>query len=111
MHVWDLRLNRDGAARLDVPDGWNALLVVLHGTLQVNDTELVREGRLVVLDRVGEGAVVEANGDAVVLVLAGQPIKEPIVGHGPFVMNTPEQIHQAIRDFSIGRFGRLGRTA
>ena len=111
MHVWDLRLNRDGAARLDVPDGWNALLVVLHGTLQVNDTELVREGRLVVLDRVGEGAVVEANGDAVVLVLAGQPIEEPIVGHGPFVMNTPEQIHQAIRDFSTGRFGRLGRTA
>ena len=108
MHVWDLRLNPDGTVPLDLPDGWNALLVVLHGTLQVNDAELVREGRLVVLDRTAEGAVVEATDDAVVLVLAGQPIEEPIVGHGPFVMNTAEQIHQAIRDFSAGRFGRLG---
>ena len=107
MHVWDLRLNRDGAARLELPEGWNSLLVVLHGTVQINNAEIAREGRLVVLDRAGEGALVEANGDAIVLVLSGQPIEEPIVGHGPFVMNTAEQIHQAVRDFSSGRFGRL----
>ena len=107
MHVWDLRLNRDGAARLDLPESWNALLVVLHGTVQVNNAGIAREGQLVVLDRAGEGAVVEANGDAIVLVLAGQPIKEPIVGQGPFVMNTAEEIRQAIRDFSAGRFGGL----
>ena len=101
MHVWDLRL-RDGAARLDLPDGWNSLLVVLHGTVHVNNAEIAREGRLVVLDRAGEGAVIEANGDAIVLVLSGQPIDEAIVGHGPFVMNTTEEIHQAIRDFSAG---------
>mgnify|MGYP005841800909 CR=1 FL=1 len=111
MHVWDLRLNRDGSVRLELPAGWNTLLVVLHGTLQVNNAELVRAGRLVVLDQVGAGALVKANGDAVVLVLSGQPIAEPIVGHGPFVMNTAEQIQQAIHDFSCGRFGRLGPTA
>ena len=110
MHVWDLRLNPDGAARLELPDGWNSLLVVLRGTVQVNDAEIAREGRLVVLDRAGEGALVQANGKAVVLVLSGQPIEEPIVGQGPFVMNTAEQIHQAIRDYSAGRFGRLKPT-
>ena len=107
MHVWDLRPNRDGAARLELTEGWNSLLVVLHGTVQINNAEIAREGRLVVLDRAGEGALVEASGDAIVLVLSGQPIEEPIVGHGPFVMNTAEQIHQAVRDFSSGRFGRL----
>lgn len=107
MHVWDLRLNRDGAARLDLPEGWNTMLVVLRGTLQINDAEVAREGQLVLLGANGEDAVVESNNDAIVLVLSGQPIDEPIVGHGPFVMNTREQISQAIRDFSSGRFGRL----
>ena len=83
------------------------MLVVLRGTLQINDAEVAREGQLVLLSASGEDAVVEANNDAIVLVLSGQPIDEPIVGHGPFVMNTREQISQAIRDFSSGRFGRL----
>jgi len=107
MHVWDVRLNHGGAGRLDLPDGWNSLLVVLHGTVQVNDAEVAREGQFVLLDQAREGVVVEANNDAVVLVLSGQPIDEPIVGHGPFVMNTSDEIRQAIRDFSTGRFGRL----
>jgi redox-sensitive bicupin YhaK (pirin superfamily) len=42
-------------------------------------------------------------------VLSGEPIDEPVVGHGPFVMNTPEQIRQAIQDFTSGRFGALGK--
>jgi len=107
MHVWDMRLSSDGVARLDLPEGWNTMLVVLHGTLQINDTEVAREGQLVLLSAHGEGVMVESNNDATVLVLAGQPIEEPVVGHGPFVMNTREEISQAIRDFSTGRFGRL----
>jgi len=75
--------------------------------VQVNDAEVAREGQFVLLDQAREGVVVEANNDAVVLVLSGQPIDEPIVGHGPFVMNTSDEIRQAIRDFSTGRFGRL----
>jgi len=111
MHVWDVRLNQGGNARMDLADGWNSLLVVLHGTVQVNGTEVARGGQFVLLDRAREGVVVEANNDAVVLVLSGQPIDEPIVGHGPFVMNTSDEIRQAIRDFSTGRFGRLAPTA
>jgi len=107
MHVWDLRLNRDGKARLELPDGWNSMLVVLRGTIEVNGTEIARDGELVVLGPEREGVDLESNNDAVVLVLSGEPIDEPIVGHGPFVMNTDEEIHQAIRDFSSGQFGGI----
>ncbi len=110
MHVWDLRLIQSGATRLDLPNGWNSLLVVLHGTVQVNGDEIARESQLVVLDAEREGVFIEANNDAVVLVLSGEPIEEPLVGHGPFVMNTEQEIHQAIRDYSQGRFGRIPAT-
>ncbi len=107
MHVWDLRLNPDGATRLDLPEGWNSMLVVLGGTVQVNGQEIARPGQLVLLSAEGQGVRVESNNDAVVLVLSGEPIEEPIVGHGPFVMNTDAEIRQAIRDFSQGRFGQM----
>jgi len=111
MHVWDLRLNRNGATRLELPDGWNTMLVVLHGTIEINGAEVVREGQLAMLERADEDVFVEANNEATVLVLSGRPIDEPLVGHGPFVMNTAEEIRQAIRDFSTGRFGRLQPTS
>lgn len=107
MQVWDLRLAAGKATRLDLVDGWNAMLVVLDGTVMVNERELARSGEWVLLDPAGEGVVVEANNEAKVLVLSGQPIDEPIVGHGPFVMNTEEEIHRAIRDFSSGQFGAI----
>ncbi len=51
--------------------------------------------------------MIEANSDASVLLLSGDPIEEPIVGHGPFVMNSHEEIVQAIDDFNSGRFGMM----
>jgi redox-sensitive bicupin YhaK (pirin superfamily) len=62
---------------------------------------------MVMLDRVGSDVLLEANSDATILLLSGEPIDEPIVGHGPFVMNTQAEIRQAIHDFNSGRFGRM----
>lgn len=107
MHLWDVRLERDGAARIELPDGWNSMLVVLHGTIHVNGSEVARDGQLVMLGPQGEDVLLEANDEATVLVLSGEPIDEPVVGHGPFVMNTSEEIRQALRDYSSGRFGRI----
>jgi redox-sensitive bicupin YhaK (pirin superfamily) len=105
--VWDIRLNAGKALTLDLYEGRNTALVVLRGTVQVNGQELVREGQLALFERNGDQLVLEANNDAVVLLLSGEPIDEPIVGHGPFVMNTEQEIHQAFADFQSGRFGQM----
>lgn len=108
--VWDLRLAGRGVAELPLPQGWTTALVVLHGTVQVNGQALLRGDQLAVLDREGVGVKLEANNDAVVLLLAGEPIDEPVVGYGPFVMNSEAEIAQAIEDFNHGRFGGIPRA-
>ncbi|MCB2256578.1 pirin family protein [Pseudomonas chlororaphis] len=105
--VWDLRLNAGKPLTLDLPPGRNTALVVLRGTVQVNGQELVREGQLALFERDGDQLGLEANNEAVVLLLSGEPIDEPIVGHGPFVMNSEAEIHQAFADFQSGRFGQM----
>ena len=107
MQVWDLRLNRGGVCELSVPDDWNSALIVLRGTILVNDSTVAREAQLVLLDRAGSAVSIEANNEAVVVLLGGEPIDEPIVGQGPFVMNSQEEIAQAITDFNSGRFAQI----
>lgn len=107
MHVWDVRLNQGSISELEVPEGWGTALVVLHGTVLVNGDAVAREAQMVVLDKAGRHLSIEANNDVVLLLLSGEPIDEPIVGHGPFVMNSQNEIAQAITDFNSGRFGQM----
>jgi redox-sensitive bicupin YhaK (pirin superfamily) len=108
INVWDLRLRRDGATSLDLPEGHTAALVVLRGAVLVNDSDIAREAQFVLLDRTGGEVRLEANSEATVLILSGEPIDEPVVMHGPFVMNTAAEIRQAMVDFQSGRFGAIG---
>lgn len=107
MNVWDVRLNQGGEARLGSPAGHTLAVVVLHGTVLVNGAQIVREAQMVTFDREGGQVTLEANNDAVLLLLSGEPIDEPIVGYGPFVMNDAEGINQAFADFNSGRFGAM----
>jgi redox-sensitive bicupin YhaK (pirin superfamily) len=110
MHVWDIRM-QSGTSTFDLPSGWTTLLVVLDGTVQVNGSAIAREAHVVVMERAGEAVQVEAAGDARVLLLAGEPIDEPVLGYGPFVMNSRQEIMQAIEDFNSGRFGQMAAPA
>ncbi|KQO01487.1 MULTISPECIES: pirin family protein [Stenotrophomonas] len=107
MDVWDLRLTRDRHATLDFAEGHTVAMVVLRGTVLFNGSQVAREGQMVLFDRSAGQVELEANADATVLVLAGEPIDEPIAGYGPFVMNTQEELAQAMDDFRSGRFGRI----
>lgn len=107
MNVWDVRLNQGQTAHFEVPDGHTTAVVVLRGTIEVNGQQIARDAQMVLLDRAGTSLQLEANGDAKLLVLSGEPIDEPIVGYGPFVMNSDAEIHQAFEDFNSGRFGRI----
>ncbi len=108
INVWDVRLHQDRQTTLRVPDGHTAAVVVLHGTVEVNG-EVVREAQMALLERAGDTVQLHANHEATVLLLGGEPIDEPIEGHGPFVMNTRAEIATAITDFNAGRFGRIAQ--
>jgi len=105
--VWDVRLNQGRAARLSLPERRTLALVVLRGTVLVNGAEVLREAQMVLFDREGTDVAIEANTDATLLVLSGEPIDEPIVGYGPFVMNSHAEIATAVEDYNHGRFGRM----
>lgn len=107
VNVWDAGLNANASAAFSVPSGFTLLVVVLEGKLLINQSTEVNEGRAVVFDRAGSEFSIESPVPSRLLLLSGEPIDEPIVGYGPFVMNSREEIRQAIDDFNRGRFGRL----
>lgn len=107
MQVWDVRLNAGHRVDLSQPEGWSTLVVVLSGTVQINNDTVLRGKQFATLSQDGSGVLIEANADAKLLLLAGEPINEPVVGYGPFVMNSPQEIQQAIVDFNSGRFGQM----
>ncbi|MEU2390583.1 pirin family protein [Streptomyces sp. NPDC007369] len=101
------RLAAGGRAEFTVPAGHNAMVYVLSGTAATPDAELP-DGHLAVLARDGERFAVAAPGGAAeVLVLAGEPIGEPVARSGPFVMNTAAEIRQAQFDYQHGLMGRI----
>ncbi|HUH37701.1 MAG TPA: pirin family protein [Spongiibacteraceae bacterium] len=104
MNVWDMRFKAGASRTLRLPQGWPAALAILHGVVQVNGRALASDAQLVRLESSGSNVVIEARSDATALLLSGEPIAEPIVGHGPFVMNTGQEIAQAIEDFNSGKF-------
>ena len=109
MNVWDLRLQAGHRVAFELPAGQTTALFVLRGAIRFDEGHTARAAELAVLEREGSRLEFDVAEDATVLLLNGQPLNEPIVGHGPFVMNTREEIVQAIQDFNSGRFGRITR--
>ncbi|WP_374542399.1 pirin family protein [Sphingorhabdus sp.] len=107
INMWDLRLTAGASLNLDLPEGHTAALVVLSGHITVGGSQAAGEAEMVLLSRDGSGMTIDADGDATVLVLTGEPIDEPIAGYGPFVMNSETEIRQAIEDFNSGKFGAM----
>jgi len=107
MNVWDVRLKKGAAFKVDVKAGHTSTFFVLSGQAQLKSGEVIQEAQLAVLDQSGDFFEVEALQDTKILVLTGEPLNEPIVGYGPFVMNSEAEIKQAFVDFQQGRMGQI----
>ncbi|MCC7100737.1 MAG: pirin family protein [Rubrivivax sp.] len=110
MNVLDLRLRAGHTLEIAQPEGWSTLLALRSGTARVNGEAELGAANLATLSRQGSGFTLEARSELSLLLMAGEPIDEPVVGYGPFVMNSLQEIEQAIDDFNSGRFGGIPST-
>src|SRR5258708_39477672 len=105
INLWDVTLRAGKSVELPLPDGHTTTFLVQSGEVLVNGGSRAGEGDLAIFARDGDGITVKANTDARLLVMDGEPFAEPVVGHGPFVMNSRAEIQQAFEDYQLGRSG------
>ena len=107
INLWDVNLRAGGSAELPLPDGHTTTVLVLSGEILVNGDSKAGEGDLAIFERAGNGITVNAKTDAKLLVMGGEPFDEPIVGHGPFVMNSRAEIQEAFEEYQLGKMGAI----
>lgn len=106
VNLFNAKLKATAKVDFEFPENYNTGLLVLEGSVKVNGQDVATD-HFVLFENKGEKIELEATEDALVLVLSGEPINEPIAAYGPFVMNTEDEIKQAFRDFQTGKFGYL----
>lgn len=107
VEMYDIRLNQSAEVTFDLPEAYNSMLLVTKGKININDEQDAEHKDFVLFGHVGESIQLKALEDSYVLVLSGEPIREPIASHGPFVMNTRAEILQALDDYNSGKFGKI----
>ena len=107
VNLMNAKLKNGGKAEFNFPANFNTSALVIEGSITVNGEEKVATDNFVLFENEGKTFTIEASEDAIVLILSGEPLNEPIFPHGPFVMNTREEIIQAFEDFNTGKFGYL----
>ncbi len=106
VHMYDMHLNSNADFRFSLPAGYNSGILVVDGSIAVNGHN-APENHYVQLKNEGGDIHIKASKNSLILVLSGEPLNEPYVSYGPFVMNTQEEIKQAIEDYNAGKFGFL----
>lgn len=107
IHLYNAKLKQGGKATFSFPSNYTTALLIIEGSATINGSDAVQQDHFALFANNGEEFAVQASEDAIILVLSGEPLKEPIVSYGPFVMNTANEIEEAIRDFNLGKFGYL----
>lgn len=107
VHVFNAKLKKGAEATFNFPAHYTTAILLVEGSAKVNGTDTVPQDNFAMFNRDGETFTIEATEDAIVLVLSGEPLKEPIAAHGPFVMNTREELVEAFDEFNQGKFGYL----
>jgi redox-sensitive bicupin YhaK (pirin superfamily) len=106
IHLFDLSLRAGGKSRFELPSSYNTAALVLRGTATINSAEVAREGDFILFANAPGDILVEGQTeDTLVIVLSGEPLNEPVFQHGPFVMNSREELVEAFKDFQAGKMG------
>jgi len=107
LHIYDFHLNPDGEVTFSLPGSFNSAILVIDGGIRVNENTVVPENHYVQFKNEPGEIHIKASKKSILLVLSGEPLNEPYVSYGPFVMNTEAEIRQAIEDYNAGKFGFL----
>jgi redox-sensitive bicupin YhaK (pirin superfamily) len=107
IHVYNAKLNDGGEALFSFPAHYNTGFLVIEGNVRVNGNESVPENHFIHFAHDAEEILLQALENSIILVLSGEPLNEPIAQYGPFLMNRPEEIKQALDDYNQGKFGYL----
>lgn len=107
VNLFNVRLLKDGSADFSFPESYNTGILIIEGEVIINDSDKVSENQFVYFGHKGENIKAVAAENSILLVMGGEPLNEPVVPHGPFVMNTKEEIQKAYEDYYDGKFGYL----
>lgn len=107
IQMYNVRIKKGANITFNFPENHNTGILVVEGSVTVNDSEKAPVDNFVLFKNEGEQITVKADEDSILLVLSGEPINEPIAAYGPFLMNTQEEIKQAFEDYNLGKFGHL----
>lgn len=107
VNMFNAKLIRGAKANFSFNKNFNTGMLVIEGEVKINNLKTAAEDHFILFGHDGEDIVIEAAKESVILVLSGEPVNEPIVSHGPFVMNTEAEIKQAYEDYYNGKFGYL----
>ena len=107
IHLYNAKLQAGGVADFTFPAHYNTALLVVEGSIEINGTEHAQTDQMALFYNEGETFNIKAKEDAVILILSGEPLNERIAAHGPFVMNTREELIAAFTDYNEGKFGYL----
>lgn len=107
VNMMNAKLQKGGKAEFEFPAHYNTAAIVIEGSIIVNGTEKVATDHFILFENEGEQFTFEALENSIVLVISGEPLKEPIAAYGPFVMNTQQQLVEAFNDYNEGKFGYL----
>ncbi|MDH2997642.1 quercetin 2,3-dioxygenase [Pasteurellaceae bacterium LFhippo2] len=110
INMWDVKMNANKSYTFAVPESHNLIILVLAGEVKINSANIAATGELVTFEKGGADVKIDSNSESKLLILTGEPHNEPIVGYGPFVMNTREEIVQAFREVENGKFGQIAKS-
>ena len=107
IQMYNGRIKKDSEVNFTLPASYNTGILVIEGQITINESATTPSNNFVLFANEGETISVKAEEDSIFLLLSGEPISEPIAAYGPFLMNTHEELEQAVSDYNRGKFGYL----